>query len=79
MYRFIYPLVGTIANFILTTIAYLPFTVLVELQKPFNVCEIKENIEEKFELLFAGYGVVFSISPLIFNVVLNSYVTIKLR
>ena len=79
MNNFIYPALGTIFNLVFTILAYLPFIFLMELKQPFNVCTVGEENAQKFQLLFASYAVFFSISPLTLNIVLNAYITRKMR
>ena len=79
MYKFIYPAVVTTANFVFTILAYLPTIFLMEMEQPVNICKVGEKVAQKFEFLFLSYGFVFSISPLILNVVLNAYITSKMR
>ena len=79
MYKLKYPVIGTISNFILTILAYLPTFFLVDFDQNNNVCHMEYTSLQKFQLLFIGYGIVFNFLPIFLNVALNLYVVIKVR
>ena len=79
MFNFFYPVMGTIVNFTVTILSYFPIFLFFEIDQSYNICIIEDKITQKFKLLFLGYGVIFTVTPLIMNVLLNAFVMRKLR